>query len=1240
MPSAALSTIAIADGSYPGVLKYLTRVKSKPVYFIALALSVILLAAGLFFAWFSTRADSPEAMAARVSDRLARELALIDEQLSPMLGKPFSIGTAINTETTYPFLIYDRYRLKYWSDNKFVPPLQVLVDSFDVRLLRIGREAYILKRDRIDSEHVVISLVTLLKDYTISNDYLTTEWNEDVFPSPNFSILDPTATLGAPVCLGDNCVFRIHFSPDQLPVNENLRAIAITFFVLSIAAFLIMVFSILPAIRSRSPEWGFVYLLVVMFLLRALMTGFQFPSSLLDSAYFDPQVFASSAFNASLGDMLINVVAILVLCLYLFRNFFRSRLLLKRHDGIRSWLLLILCGLLVLFAWLYPYIVIQTLYNNSAIVLDISQSLQFGGLRIVALISVLLSGISAFLFAHPFISVLVSQGEKGRFVVAFLAAMILFAGFNELTGQAYLSSLVCGSVNFFAVSFLRLHKNLRVLSYGTFAYLFVCIFFLSANGAWAIRHFTHKEKIEAQFRFANAFLIDRDFFAEYLLNDAAGKIGSDAFIQTRIMSPFLGKEPVRQKIRQLFLPGYFNKYDIQIYIFNSFGAPVDNQAPLSFQDLVRAYAREPYRTDYENIFLVTNPESDVTRKYVMVVPIERLQAVYGYVVIELSLKKIIPENVYPELLVDRTFQQFYHTQDLNYAVFSSDDIVFTSGEYNYEKLFNRAWLKDERLSTSGISINGYDHIAEEDQAGRVAVVSSRSIPTVYGIANFSFLFVLGLFIILVMIFIQGVYNYFLGKRLFFSARIQLYLNLAFFVPLIIVSVTTLGLTSRSSQQQLNNEYLNKSRVFGQQIAGYLNQDVNDIDDGRTSLSNHLADIAQLSNLDANLYNTQGHLIATSQPLIFESNLLSRYINSNAYFRILAGENLVIEAEHVGKLRYYVAYTALKSPQTADLIGILGIPFFQSASLLERVQTTILTNILNIFAVIFIVLLVLSYFVSERLTFPLRFITQSLRKTSLTKTNEPLTWTATDEIGIMVKEYNSMLFKLSESKIELEQTQREKAWREIAQQVAHEIKNPLTPMKLTLQQLERAIREGNGSPERTKKAIESLLSQVDTLNDIASSFSGFAKMPEPVIQKLELVALLKRVTDLHSPTGEIALRSNEKEVYILGDEQLLSRTFSNLILNGLQSGRPGRRTRVTVTLEAGDDKVKIYVEDNGRGIDPEIADRIFLPHFSTKKSGSGLGLAISRQAVHQMNGTISFETKVGKGTKFIIELPRQ
>lgn len=1198
----------------------------------------MLLAAGLIAAWISFKPEAPNAMAERVATRLAGELEVADRELKPLLTQSFDLNTAFSTQTTYPFFIYNRNRLRYWSDNTFIPPPQILSDTFQVRLLRIGREAYVLKKDFIDKDHYIITLITLLREYTIRNDYLRQEWNEEIFPSPNFTILEPAASLGVPVCLEGHCIFRVSFLAADFPAHGHLRTVAIILIVLSLVALLVLVYQWLAIIRRKSPEAGFVFLLITLLGVRWLMTFFQFPGSLVSSDFFDPQIFASSYINASLGDLFLNVLAIFAVSLYVFRNFFRFRALKFRDEPLPGWMTSVIGSLCILFAWLFPYIIIQTLYNNSSIVLDISQSLQFEGLRVVALLTVMLSGICAFLFSHPFISLVSADRNRARGIVSFLAAIAIFVIINELSQQIYLSSLLCATVSFFTVYLLRLYKNLKRLSYGTFAYLFVSIFFLSANGAYAIQHFTHKEKIESQFRFASTFLIERDIFAEYLLSEASEKIANDAFIQTRIMSPFLGKDPVRQKIRQLFLPSYFNKYDISIFIFNSFGAPVDNQVGLTFQELVRGYQADPYRTEYENIYFVTNPETDITQKYLMIVPIERFPTIYGYVVVELSLKKIIPENVYPELLVDRTFQQFYHTQDLNYAVFSNKDIVYTSGEYNYESFFDRMWLGNTSLYTKGISFNGYDHIAQEDQSGRIAVVSSRVVPWVYRIANFSFLFVLGLLVILVMIFIQGVYNYFLGRRLFFSARIQLYLNLAFFVPLIIVSITTLGLTSRSSQQQLNAEYLNKSRVFGQQLTGYLNEFVSDVDESRATLTNQLADLAKLSNMDANVYNIQGQLLATSQPLIFETNLISRYINSRAYFKILSGESMTIEAEQVGKLRYFVAYTAIKSPQTGNLIGILGIPFFQSVYLLERVQTVILSNILNIFAVIFIILLVLSYFVSEWLTFPLRFITQSLRRTSLTKMNSPLKWTATDEIGIMVKEYNSMLFKLSESKVELEQTQREKAWREIAQQVAHEIKNPLTPMKLTLQQLERAVRDGNGSAEKVQKAIVTLLSQVDTLNDIASSFSGFAKMPEPVIVRLEVISLIRRVIDLHSPTGDIAFRSSVKEAYVLGDEQLLSRTFSNLILNGLQAGHAGQRVKVSVTVQREQDKVRMQFHDSGKGIDPDIADRIFLPHFSTKKSGSGLGLAISRQAIHQMNGNIYFHTRLGKGTTFTIELP--
>src|SRR5690606_13629727 len=287
---------------------------------------------------------------------------------------------------------------------------------------------------------------------------------------------------------------------------------------------------------------------------------------------------------------------------------------------------------------------------------------------------------------------------------------------------------------------------------------------------------------------------------------------------------------------------------------------------------------------------------------------------------------------------------------------------------------------------------------------------------------------------------------------------------------------------------------------------------------------------------------------------------------------------------------------------------------------------VLANILNVFAVVFIALIVLSYVVSEWLTFPLHFITRSLSRTSLTKTNQPLRWDARDEIGMMVKEYNQMLYKLSESKAELEQSQRERAWREIAQQVAHEIKNPLTPMKLTLQQLERQLENGDDVQEKIPRALDSLTSEVDTLNEIASSFSTFAKMPVPDIQRAELAGLIERIGDLHAPSAAISFRHPTGDVDVLGDPQLLGRVLSNLILNAFQAARPGTPIRVDISLERVEDVWRISFRDNGKGIDPKVADRVFVPHFSTKRSGSGLGMAISRQGIEQMNGSIRFTSR--------------
>jgi two-component system, NtrC family, nitrogen regulation sensor histidine kinase NtrY len=462
----------------------------------------------------------------------------------------------------------------------------------------------------------------------------------------------------------------------------------------------------------------------------------------------------------------------------------------------------------------------------------------------------------------------------------------------------------------------------------------------------------------------------------------------------------------------------------------------------------------------------------------------------------------------------------------------------------------------------------------------------------------------------------------------------LILNLAFFLPLLAVSIITLSLTTRSSQEQLNSEFLSKANRFGGTVTLELNED-HDL----AEFESRFTSLTTLANLDASVFHPDGRMLATSQPLIFENYLLSPYINPTALKRIKRGEKIFVSTEQVGRLQFNVVYTALLAPDTGERIGILGIPFFQSAASLEKMQIVILANILSIFTLIFLALLVISFLVTKWLTAPLRVIARTMGRVSLTGVNKPLQLQSNDEIGLMASEYNQMLIKLNASKQELERNQRERAWREIAQQVAHEIKNPLTPMKLTLQQLERTLQQENQQDAKLNKAVSLLLSQVNSLDDIASSFSSFAKMPEPVMASVDLVNLLHKVVHLHALEGSILFDPVVSRAFVLADDQLLGRIFSNIILNGIQASRPGMVPEILVRIETHNMKYLISFTDNGKGIGQELVDKIFLPHFTTKQSGSGLGLAISKQGIEQMGGRIWFETS-GAGTTFTIELPHE
>jgi nitrogen fixation/metabolism regulation signal transduction histidine kinase len=264
----------------------------------------------------------------------------------------------------------------------------------------------------------------------------------------------------------------------------------------------------------------------------------------------------------------------------------------------------------------------------------------------------------------------------------------------------------------------------------------------------------------------------------------------------------------------------------------------------------------------------------------------------------------------------------------------------------------------------------------------------------------------------------------------------------------------------------------------------------------------------------------------------------------------------------------------------------------------------------------------------------------LSKIAFSQKNELIEYKNNDEIGQFVKQYNHMVVNLESSLEELASNQREMAWREMAKQIAHEIKNPLTPMKLKIQLLQKNIKEEREDAlEMTEKVCRSLIEQIDNLSNIANEFSNFARLKTPNLEKVDLVRICENVTALFESIkdAEVIFKTSLSEANILGDKDQLVSCLNNIVKNGMQAAYDKNIVpKVEVDLMDMDSIFKIVIKDNGGGIPIQISNKIFEPNFTTKSSGTGLGLAITKKFVEQMNGKIYFETNYGIGATFTLE----
>jgi two-component system nitrogen regulation sensor histidine kinase NtrY len=399
------------------------------------------------------------------------------------------------------------------------------------------------------------------------------------------------------------------------------------------------------------------------------------------------------------------------------------------------------------------------------------------------------------------------------------------------------------------------------------------------------------------------------------------------------------------------------------------------------------------------------------------------------------------------------------------------------------------------------------------------------------------------------------------------------------------------------------------------------------------------ELAHIHNIEINIYNLDGELLKSSKESFSVDKVsppIPKYILKLVRSSI---EKRYVDIKTIKGVKNRSSFTQIKDNKFKPL-GVLNMPYLEDDGFYEKELNSFLIRLGQVYSFMLIVAFALAYFLSSYITKSLKTISDRLNETSLKQKNKKIVLEASSkEINLLISAYNRMVDELEISAVKLAQSGREEAWREMAKQVAHEIKNPLTPMRLTVQSFQRKFDPNDENiKQKMKDYSETLIQQIDTMNAVASAFSNFASMPAQQNETLNVVEVVELTLDIFNEEN-IVFESESPQIISKIDRTQLIRIITNLVKNAIQSIPEQQENKtVFVTVKKEINNVLITVKDNGIGIKPEDISRIFEPKFTTKNSGMGLGLGIIKNIIENYKGTITFETEFGKGTTFTVTLP--
>lgn len=1149
-------------------------------------------------------------------------------------------------EQIFNIALYKNDSLIFWTNNRVFLPNSIKPSRLaDLQLKKLKNGHYVIKRKQLElfenEWYDFVSFIPIKNEYNLPSEYLRNTFiGDQSIPTAVDICQTPTAF---PIRAQNTKVISYLQNTSKFR-DWRYQAALLPLYILGIGFLGYFLINLTRIFSNKLGNTGKSTIILGTALLVDFLIGQLDWNNQFNDLGVLTEIFQIPVFNGSLGSLLIDVVLSIGLVSYFHKNYQLSS---YENSSIRKKYIITTAQYfaVALAAFLLTHVYNGVITNND-LHLDFENVLNLNTHSILAVLSLLIVMFGLFLFAHRLMTSIEELGLNRQLRVGSLllalgltVPIVLFVGSPLPYIQFYLGCLF----------FLLVYDMFVDSGESNVLWLFFWLVVMAMYSAALMFTFNEKRDVDVRKKYAETLSNPRDTIAERSLLTLVTQLRSDIDFQEKLA--IQGRKiPTRDIIpiveRKLIEIGYlYNNYRYNLYGYD----PITNNSFFIGQDSTECvFANNIYKSlpNVDEIRYELTSESPIN--YWIELTSDLIKEPKRRIFLQVAYENRSTSKVFRELLIDEQYRHLKMLPNYEYAIYFDGNLIQEAGGKHSLTINTKNLPEPGQFKTKTNS--KYSQVTYTSDNGRTIVSVGKNMGGYWRpMSLFSYLFVWCIMLILIMSLINTYVDFlpttiditWIGKP-DLKTKIQVGI-----VALVLLSFSMIGYvtvlyfhdsTDAYHDNRLNRKVSNILRNTEHEVQ-LLSEMMNVV--SQSSLQRIIKPISEIHHMDVNLYDLQGDLISSSETDIFKRGIIAPKMAAYAFQMMQKrGLSQVVQKEAVGELNYRSAYVPVRIP-SGQTIAYMGLPYYSKQRDLRDDVSSFMGTLLNVYVFLLLIAGVIAISVANSITKPLSELGNKIRQFKVDNKNEPLEWKARDELGALISEFNTMLITVEENAKELDNARREKAWREMAQQVAHEIKNPLTPMKLSIQYLKHAFdRDPDSGPALVNRVSRTLIEQIDNLSLIATTFSTFARMPEPVNEHFALDELVGSVYDLFREENVDTYLNIEEHTnfFVFADKKLLMRVLNNLIKNAIQAIPEERRGTIQVNLTKIEGQACISVKDNGSGIPDEMIEKVFFPKFTTKSSGTGLGLAICRDIIKAAKGKIYFETELEVGTTFYVKLP--